>query len=54
MSASLADQIELHSGDYVERYDAKSPNRVINMIPLMNIGDGERVADYACGNGMLL
>lgn len=46
--------IALHSGDYVERYNAKPIDRVRNLVPRMQPIDNMRVADFACGNGMLL
>ncbi len=49
-----SDSVALHSGKYVERYEAKSPNRVINLVTLVSIQDGDKVADFGCGNGLLL
>lgn len=46
--------IALHSGEYVERYSAKPLDRVRNLVPRMKIGATTRIADFACGNGMLL
>lgn len=46
--------LALHSGRYVERYNAKPIDRVSNLVPLMNLTRNSRVVDYACGNGMLL
>ncbi len=46
--------IDLHSGEYVERYKAKPISRVRNLVPLMKLTRETRIADFACGNGMLL
>lgn len=54
MTNDLSERIALHSGDYVESYDRKPINRVVNLTTLMNINDGDIVGDFACGNGMLL
>lgn len=48
--ASLA----LHSGDYVERYSLKPISRVKNLVERMALTPQSRIADFACGNGMLL
>lgn len=48
------DSLALHSGDYVARYKRKSLHRMRNLAALMAIPDDAEVADFACGNGMLL
>jgi len=46
--------LALHSGDYVERYKAKPLSRVRNLVRMMGRTNGAAIADFACGNGMLL
>ncbi|MDD3798471.1 MAG: class I SAM-dependent methyltransferase [Novosphingobium sp.] len=50
----LNHNLALHSGDYVKRYNAKPLNRVQNLVKRMELTKTTRVADFACGNGMLL
>lgn len=50
----MTDSLALHSGDYVERYNAKPLDRVRNLAELMDLPGDARLADFACGNGMLL
>ena len=50
----MTEAVALHSGDYVERYKRKSLRRVRNLVDRMEIKDGAEIADFACGNGMLL
>jgi len=50
----MTDSLSLHSGDYVARYNRKSIDRVRNLVALMDIPDDAKLADFACGNGMLL
>lgn len=50
----MTDSRALHSGDYVERYNRKSINRVRILARRMNLAPTDRLADFACGNGMLL
>lgn len=50
----MTDSLALHSGDYVERYNRKPIDRVRNLARRMEIGPADRLADFACGNGMLL
>lgn len=50
----MNDSLALHSGDYVERYNAKPLDRVRNLANVMELPDQARLADFACGNGMLL
>ena len=52
--ATKRDSVALHSGDYVEKYNRKPLNRVKRLIKMMQIGPDDRIADFACGNGMLL
>jgi 2-polyprenyl-3-methyl-5-hydroxy-6-metoxy-1,4-benzoquinol methylase len=53
-SAATEHSLALHSGDYVERYNSKPLARVKNLVPRMNLTRETRIADFACGNGMLL
>jgi 2-polyprenyl-3-methyl-5-hydroxy-6-metoxy-1,4-benzoquinol methylase len=46
--------LALHSGAYVERYMAKPISRVSNLVAKMGLTPQNRIADFACGNGMLL
>jgi len=46
--------VELHSGDYVARYNRKPLDRVRRLAAYMAIPDNAEIADFACGNGMLL
>lgn len=50
----MNDSVALHSGDYVERYNAKPLDRVRSLAGRMKLAPGARLADFACGNGMLL
>lgn len=54
MTNNLEESIVLHSGNYVEKYDRKPIDRVANLTRMMKIGEKDKIADYACGNGMLL
>lgn len=46
--------LALHSGDYVARYNRKPLSRVRGLTRYMDIAEESEIADYACGNGMLL
>lgn len=50
----FAEQVALHSGDYVERYMAKPLDRVRALVRRIDYGPQSRIADFGCGNGMLL
>lgn len=50
----MSDAIALHSGDYVERYNAKPIDRVASLARRIRLAPDARLADFACGNGMLL
>jgi 2-polyprenyl-6-hydroxyphenyl methylase / 3-demethylubiquinone-9 3-methyltransferase len=52
--APHSQSVELHSGDYVARYNRKSLDRVRALARRMQVTDQADVADFACGNGMLL
>ena len=46
--------LAMHSGDYVELYKSKPISRVQNLVCRMDLSPTTRIADFACGNGMLL
>jgi 2-polyprenyl-3-methyl-5-hydroxy-6-metoxy-1,4-benzoquinol methylase len=46
--------VELHSGEYVARYNRKPLDRVRRLVPYMEIAEKDEIADFGCGNGMLL
>lgn len=45
---------KLHSGAYVEMYEKKPISRISRLISMMDLNGGESIADFACGNAMLL
>lgn len=47
-------QKQLHSGAYVEMYEKKPTSRIERLIPFLNLAGTEELADFACGNAMLL
>jgi cyclopropane fatty-acyl-phospholipid synthase-like methyltransferase len=53
-SRSIEASKALHSGDYVERYNRKPLDRVAALAQRMRVGNTDELADFACGNGMLL
>ena len=54
MQNDLTESVALHSGDYVERYNNKPLDRVRALARRINLPDHAELADFACGNGMLL
>lgn len=54
MSRTLEESIALHSGHYVEKFDNSPVSRVKRLVDRMDIKRSDVVADFACGNGMLL
>lgn len=44
----------LHSGAYVEKYEHKPISRIERLVPLLHLRGDEVLADFACGNAMLL
>jgi 2-polyprenyl-3-methyl-5-hydroxy-6-metoxy-1,4-benzoquinol methylase len=50
----MVSSLALHSGAYVARYNRKPLSRVRGLQRYMDIADEAEIADYACGNGMLL
>lgn len=47
-------QKKLHSGAYVEMYENKPISRVERLVPFLRLTGNEQLADFACGNAMLL
>jgi len=47
-------QIRMHSGEYVDNYERKPISRIARLVPRMMLGRDEELADFACGNAMLL
>ena len=45
---------DIYRDDYVERYERKSLARLARLMPLMSLAADDVVADFGCGNGMLL
>lgn len=54
MSSETVDSLELHSGDYVTRYNTKSLARVEALADRMSLRRDDTIADFACGGGVLL
>lgn len=48
------DAVAVHSGEYVEFFNELALDRVANLVPRMSVRDTDAVADFGCGNGMLL
>ena len=48
------DMIRLHSGAYVDNYERKPISRLSRLVPLMQLSTDDELADFACGNAMLL
>lgn len=53
-NTTLNKKILQHSGEYVEKYDRKSIDRVAALTKLMDILPNASIGDFGCGNGMLL
>lgn len=47
-------QKKLHSGAYVEMYEKKPISRIERLVPFLHLKGNEALADFACGNAMLL
>ena len=45
---------QLHGDEYVESFNKQSPLRLIRLIDYIKVNSTYSVADYACGNGMLM
>ncbi|HVZ33766.1 MAG TPA: class I SAM-dependent methyltransferase [Polyangiaceae bacterium] len=52
--SDLEDRKRLHSGAYVEAFEHMPVSRLERLVPLLNLRGDEKLADFACGNGMLL
>lgn len=48
------ESLRLHSGEYVSHYEQHSMARVTRLASRMELGGDEVLADFACGNAMLL
>ena len=51
---STEEQIRMHSGDYVGDYERKPLSRLARLVPRMSFDRDGELADFACGNAMLL
>lgn len=54
MNLSDANLLELHSGDYVRKYEKKPISRLRRLKKHFDLGSEKKIVDYACGNAMLL
>lgn len=45
---------QLHSGEYVRMYERKPISRLQRLVPWLRLRGDEDLADFACGNAMLL
>lgn len=48
------DMIRMHSGAYVDNYERKPISRLARLVPMMTLRPDDELADFACGNAMLL
>jgi cyclopropane fatty-acyl-phospholipid synthase-like methyltransferase len=44
----------LYGPDYVQSYHQEERSRLARLLPLLDLGPDVRVADFGCGNGLLL
>src|SRR5687767_3873624 len=51
---TVDENIRLHSGAYVSRYERHSMARITRLASKMELRVDEDLADFACGNAMLL
>ena len=51
---SSAELRELHGEEYVAAFEGQSPRRLGRLMEHVELSPGDRVADFGCGNGMLL
>ncbi len=51
---SRQDRKYLHSADYVEKFENKTTDRIDRILENLSISDGSIVADFGCGNALLL
>ncbi|NCN84857.1 MAG: class I SAM-dependent methyltransferase [Sphingomonadales bacterium] len=54
MPTEQTESVALHSGEYVERYNRKPLDRVRALASRIDLAEDDELADFACGNGMLL
>jgi len=54
MKDSLDKAIDKHSGDYVSKYEQKRDGRVERLRKYIKLQDSDSVADFGCGNGLLM
>lgn len=54
MARDIAESKALHSGSYVEKFERSPIARVAALAARMDVKKGDVIADFACGNGMLL
>lgn len=45
---------DIHSGDYVVRYESRPISRIARLVRLMRLSASDDLIDIACGNAMLL
>ena len=45
---------DIHSGDYVARYESRPISRITRLVQLMRLDASDDLIDIACGNAMLL
>ncbi len=53
-NTGVTSAVAMHSGAYVARYNVKPLDRVRALAKRIRIGPNSRIADFGCGNGMLL
>lgn len=54
MAAGMNDARELHSGDYVRRFETAPLSRIAGIVERLDFPDDADVCDFGCGTGMLL
>lgn len=54
MNEQRSKSIERHSGDYVLKYEKKNDNRVSRLLRYVDFDKTDKVADFGCGNGLLM
>jgi 2-polyprenyl-3-methyl-5-hydroxy-6-metoxy-1,4-benzoquinol methylase len=52
--SDVEERKRLHSGAYVQMYERKPVSRIDRLVPRLKLRGDEILADYACGNAMLL
>lgn len=51
---SIDQRKELHGADYVAIYETNTPARIARLVDRMDLPSGADVADFGCGNAMVL